>query len=237
MRTLAYFLLTAITGQAAACATGADAPDRTPAEEVPEALSSFTEAYNPRTLDTGHWALTTNDSDPRVIESSGGDPGGYLYGEVSGPIPTWSTASSRLSGGGDTVFVGDYRASRVGQIGVDLNVEQAGSWSASRTITLQLIRWDTANDTIDLEATYSQPDMAQMPQGWQHYVFPVNAGAAAIPAGWQLSHGDGTPGSDADWATLMQQIDVAAFGLWKPGYEYPALGSWKLGIDNVHIGS
>ena len=35
----------------------------------------------------------------------------------------------------------------------------------------------------------------------------------------------------------MHQIDVVGVGFWKPGYMYPALGLWKLGIDNIHIGT
>lgn len=59
----------------------------------------FTERYGPRTQDTGPWALTDNPLRVRTIEPSGGNPGGYLYGEVSSPIPTWSTASTRYQPG------------------------------------------------------------------------------------------------------------------------------------------
>ena len=228
-------LLVALAGQVSACAV-ADGIDTAPADEFPEALPVFTETYSLGTLDIGHWALTTNDLEPRVIDTSGGNPGGYLHAEVIGPCPTWSTASPRLTGGGDTVFVGNYWGNRIGRVSADLLVEQAGSWSASRTVTLQLLRWDVANDTIALQATFSFPDIPQVPSGWQHHEFPVDANSSTTPAGWELTRGDGTPASGAEWRVLMRQVDVVAFGLWKPGCMYPALGYWKLGIDNIHIG-
>lgn len=203
----------------------------------------FTERYGPRTQDTGHWTLTDNPLRVRTIEPSGGNPGGYLYGEVSSPIPTWSTASTRYQPGvddadkQDSVFVGDYAARAINHVSADLEVIQAGSWTPGRTVTLDLRQWDAATDSVALEATYSLPDIPDVPQGWQHYDFAVDAGSAKIPPGWVLTRGDGTPGTNADWATLMHQVDLVAFGFWRPGFEYPSLGLWKLGIDNIHLGT
>lgn len=241
MRFRADFVLVALLGPAAACAV-ADEPAADPAVsdgEIPYMTRGFTETYSWNTRDVGHWALTTNDLRARVIEETGGNPGGYLYGEVASPIPTWSTASRRYDPiiGEDTIFVGNYSANRVRRLSADLCVYQAGSWSASRTVTLQLVRWDIANATIALEATYSLPDIPEVPNGWRRYDFAVDAGSATIPPGWEVERGDGTPATDADWARLMQQIDVVGFGFWKMGYMYPALGLWELGIDNIHIGT
>jgi hypothetical protein len=203
----------------------------------------FTESYEACTLDTGHWTLTDNPLRPRVIEPSGGNPGGYLYGEVSSPIPTWATASTRYEPGvddadrRDSEFVGDYAARAINHVSADLEVIQAGSWTPGRTVTLQLRQWDATTDSVALEATYSLPDIPEVPQGWQHYDFEVDAGSAKIPPGWVLTRGDGTPGTNSDWATLMHQVDLVAFGFWKPGFEYPSLGLWKLGIDNIHVGT
>jgi hypothetical protein len=104
-------------------------------------------------------------------------------------------------------------------------------------VTLQLVRWDVANDTVALQATYSLPDIPEVPDGWQHYQFELDARSPTIPPGWVLERGDATPGSDADWAVLMHQVDVVSFGYWKMGYVYPALGLWQLGIDNIDIGT
>jgi hypothetical protein len=240
MRFRACCVLVALLGPAASCAV-ADEPttDSSASADEAFAIREFTETYSRGTRDVGQWALTTNDLRSRVIEPTGGNPGGYLYGEVASPIPTWSTASRRIDpdAGSNSIFVGNYDANHIRRISADLCVYQAGSWSASRTVTLQLVRWDVANATVLLEATYSLPDIPDVPDGWQHYKFPVDARSATIPPGWQLERGDGTPATDADWAALMRQIDVVGFGLWKPGYMYPALGLFELGIDNIHIGT
>jgi hypothetical protein len=239
MRFRACPVLLALLGPAA-CAV-ADEPTTDSATSTDEAFANrgFTETYSWGTRDVGHWSLTTNDLRTRVIEPTGGNPGGYLYGEVASPIPTWSTASRRFDpdAGSASIFVGNYRANDIRRISADLCVYQAGSWSASRTVTLQLVRWDVANATIAVDATYSLPDIPNVPDGWQNYKFPVDARSDKIPPGWQVERGDGTPATDADWAFLMQQIDVVGLGFWKPGYMYPALGLWELGIDNIHIGT
>jgi hypothetical protein len=229
----------------AAC-TAAEEPtieSATSYEEAPAAIREFTESYDCGTRDIGAWALSANDLRARDLEPSGGDPGGYLYSEVATPIPTWSTASPRVEQAfgepitRDNRFVGNYYANRIHRLSADMYVYQAGSWSASRTVTLQLTRWDVENATAALQATYSLPDIPQVPDGWQHYTFEVDARSPTVPSGWRLQRGDGTPATDADWAVLMRQIDVVSFGYWKLGYMYPALGLWKLGIDNIHIGT
>jgi hypothetical protein len=240
MRFRACCVLVALLGPAAACAVAEEpTTDSSAAADEALAIREFTETYGWGTRDVGHWSLTTNDLRSRVIEPTGGNPGGYLYGEVASPIPTWSTASLRLDpdSGTNSIFVGNYFANHIRRITADLCVYQAGSWSASRTVTLQLVRLDVADGTIALEATYSLPDMPDVPDGWQRYEFPVDARSATIPPGWSLERGDGTPASDADWAVLMHQIDFVGFGFWKMGYMYPALGLWELGIDNIHIGT
>jgi hypothetical protein len=232
-------------GPAAAC-TADDEPTIESAishEEAAPSVLEFTETYECGTRDIGDWALSTNDLRARVIEPSGGDPGGYLYSEVASPIPTWSTVSPRVERAfgepitRDNLFVGNYYENQIHRISADMCVYQAGSWSASRTVTLQLTRWDVANATVALQATYSLADIPKVPNGWHHYAFKVDAQSPAIPSGWLLQHGDGTPATDADWTVLMRQIDVVSFGYWKPGYMYPALGLWELGIDNIHIGT
>jgi len=245
MQFRAYPILVAMLGHAVACDAATDEATTESAislEATPHAIREFTETYDCGTLDVGHWLLSTNDLRARVIEPSGGDPGGYLYSEVSSPIPTWSTVSPRVQRGsnGDAlsnIFFGNYYATHINRISADMRVFQAGSWSASRTVTLQLMRWDVTNDTVAVQATYSLPDIPEVPEGWQHYEFQVDARSLTIPPGWALERGDGTLGTDADWATLMHQVDIVSFGYWKLGYMYPALGLWKLGIDNIHIGT
>jgi hypothetical protein len=203
--------------------------------------TTFTETYDAGTQDAGNWILTTDPVRPRVIEPTGGDPGGYLYGEVSSAIPTWATASTRYQPGvndpakRDSVFVGDYYTNQINHVSADLQVLQAGSWTSDRTVTLELVSWDVNANTVAYQATFSLPDMPQVPHGWKHYDFAVDAQSTTIPAGWVFQRGDGTPGSDAEWPVFMHQIDLVGFGYWKPGYAYPSLGLWQLGIDNIQV--
>jgi len=203
----------------------------------------FTETYDAGSTDVGHWGLTTNTLRSRVIERTGGHPGGYLYSEVSTPIPTWSTVSKRYQSGGDdpigqdSIFVGDYYARRINHVSADLRIYQVGSWTRGRTVTLHLVRWEVGSNSVAFEAFYSPPDISAAPTGWHHYDFRVDARSARVPPGWTFRRGDGTPGTDADWATFMHQIDFVGICYWRPGYFYPALGIWKLGIDNIHVGS
>jgi hypothetical protein len=209
---------------------------------VPPPGIDFTETYAASTADVGNWILTTNAGRARSIELAGGDPDGYLRGEVSTAIPTWATASTRFQPGvnddskRDSVFVGDYYANHVQHISADLQIYQFTSWR-DRTVTLHLMSWDVAKNEVAFDAFFSLPDIVDVPTGWNHYDVQVDARSATVPPGWDFTRGDGTPGTDADWATFMHQIDLVGFGLWKPHTGYPGLNSWQLGIDNIHIGS
>jgi hypothetical protein len=225
-----------IAGILAAAACVADASS--PGTDI-----DFTETFDDGTTDVGHWGLTTNPLRSRVVEPTGGDPGGYLYGEVSTPTPTWSTASTRYQPGigdqvdQDNIFVGNYYARHINHVSADLRIYQVGSWTPGRTVTLHLVRWTGESNSVAFEAFYSPLDVPSAPTGWHHYDFRVDARSARVPPGWTFRRGDGKPGTDADWATFMHQIDFVGIGYWKPGYFYPALGIWKLGIDNIHVGT
>jgi len=220
-----------------------DAPATSDAGVDADLDVDFTESYGSDTGDEGNWLLTTDAFGARTIRPKGGNPGGYLYAEVTSAIPTWATASQRYQPGvndefkRNSIFVGNYYAEAIETIGVDLEVLAAGSWTSDRTLTLQLLSWDVANNGVAYEALYSLPDMVTAPAGWNHYDFNVDARSTTVPAGWMFTRGDGTAGTDADWATFMHQIDLVGFGYWKPGYYYPGLNSWNLGIDNIHITS
>jgi len=215
--------------------THADAADDAPA------AVDFTETFSLGTQDTGHWMLTTSSMRPRLIDTSGGNPGGYLYAEVATPFPTWYTESTHYAPGSsdsvkrDSVFVGDYVSAAITHLTVDLDILQAGDWTTDRALTLELRSWDKTNNSPGLVADCTLPDLADPPADWNHYDFAIAARSPAIPAGWTLTRGDGSPGTDDDWASLMHHIDYVGFGYWKPGAGYSNGGTWNLGIDNIHI--
>jgi hypothetical protein len=47
--------------------------------------------------------------------------------------------------------------------------------------------------------------------------------------------GDGSPGTDSDWRKLMQDVETLGFEMGIPGFFYPDLNIWTLGVDNVSI--
>jgi len=202
----------------------------------------FTETFNAGSMDVGNWGLTTEASRARMIRPDGGDPDGYLYAEVSTSIPTWATASPRFQPGvgdgakRDSTFVGDYYTNDIKYVSADLQIFQVGVWTPDRGLTLHLMSWDDTTNSVAFDAFYVLTDLPEIPVGWNHHAIEVDARSATVPPGWEFTRGDGTTGTDADWAIFMHQIDLVGFGLWKPHFGYPNRGIWQLGIDNVHVG-
>jgi subtilisin family serine protease len=202
--------------------------------------SGFIETYDDGS-DVGQWVCSF--SVPRIIETSGGNPGAYLQqGGFSTHTPTWATASTRYQPGfqdtykTDSVFTGDWAGAGVASISADLNIIQAGGWGPDRAVTLKLLQMDDTGFNLNFEATYTLPDLGKTPPiGWQTYSFPVNANSSKIPHGWVFTHGDGTPATDAEWSTFVHRIDLTSIGYYKPGFAYVGFGSWTLGIDNIKI--
>jgi hypothetical protein len=179
---------------------------------------------------------------PRTIEISGGNPGAYLQqGGFSSSIPTWASISTRFQPGVndpykiDSIYTGDWTSLAVTRITVDLNVIQVATWATDRAVTLELLQMDETGFNVNYDATYTLPDLPEPPIGWQTYSFPVYANSPTIPQGWVFTRGDGTPGTDAEWSPFLHRIDLTSIGFYKPGFAYPSLGTWILGIDNIEI--
>ena len=135
----------------------------------------------------------------------------------------------------DSICTGDWTSLGVTSITVDLNVIQVATWATDRAVTLDLLQMDDTGFNVTYDATYTLPDLPDPPVGWQTYSFPVNANSPTIPQGWVFTRGDGTPGTDAEWSPFLHRIDLTSIGFYKPGFAYPSLGTWILGIDNIEI--
>ena len=201
--------------------------------------NSFIETYDDGT-DVGLWHCSVGV--PRIIEIAGGNPGAYLQqGGFSTSIPTWASISTRFQPGVndpykiDSIYTGDWTSLGVTGITVDLNVIQVATWATDRAVTLELLQMDETGFNVNYDATYTLPDLLEPPIGWQTYSFPVDANSPTIPQGWVFTRGDGTPGTDAEWSPFLHRVDLTSIGFYKPGFAYPSLGTWILGIDNVEI--
>ncbi|HVP10044.1 MAG TPA: hypothetical protein VMV94_02535, partial [Phycisphaerae bacterium] len=202
------------------------------------AQASLIETYDDGT-DVGQWICSNNQ--PRVFQPTGGNPDMYLQqGGFSTSIPNWGTASPRYQPGFndtykiDSVFVGDWTSAGVTTLSTDLNVLHVGSWQ-NRPVTLKIMQMDDTGFSVNYSATWSTDNMATPPIGWNHYDFTINAAGGVVPIGWIFTRGDGTPGTDADWATFLSRVDLVQFMYARPGTMYTSFGSWTLGIDNISI--
>lgn len=228
-----------INGRAKVIGTGRDALSFRPAQRIFGQINSFTETYDDGT-DIGLWHCSLGV--PRIIEISGGNPGAYLQqGGFSTAIPTWASISTRFQPGVndpykiDSIYTGDWTSLGVTSITVDLNVIQVATWATDRATTLELLQMDETGFNVNYDATYTLPDLPEPPVGWQTYSFPVDANSPTIPQGWVFTRGDGTPGTDAEWSPFLRRVDLTSIGFYKPGFFYPSLGTWILGIENIEI--
>jgi len=219
--------------------TGRGALSFGPGPRIFGQTNSFVETYDDGT-DVGLWHCSVGVA--RIIETSGGNPGAYLQqGGFSSAIPTWASISTRFQPGVpdpykiDSIYTGDWTSLGVTSIIVDLNVIHVATWATDRAVTLELLQMDETGFNVNYDATYTLPDLPNPPVGWQTYSFPVDANSPTIPEGWVFTRGDGTPGTDAEWSPFLHRIDLTSIGFYKPGFAYPSLGTWILGIDNIEI--
>jgi hypothetical protein len=206
---------------------------------VTAARADFIETYDDGT-DVGLWHCSVGA--PRSVEVSGGNPGAYVQqGGFSTSIPTWASISTRFQPGVsdpykiDSIYTGDFTSLGVTSISVDLNVIQVATWATDRAVTLELLQMDETGFNVNYDATYTLPDLPNPPIGWQTYSFPIDANSPTIPEGWVFTRGDGMPGTDAEWSPFLHRVDLTSIGFYKPGFAYPSLGTWILGIDNIEI--
>jgi hypothetical protein len=228
-----------INGRVKVIGTGRGAVSFGPSPRIFVQTNSFVETYDDGT-DVGLWHCSVGVA--RIIEISGGNPGAYLQqGGFSTSIPTWASISTRFQPGVndpykiDSIYTGDWTSLGVTRIAVDLNVIQVATWATDRAVTLELLQMDETGFNVNYDATYTLPDLPEPPIGWQTYSFPVDANSPTIPQGWVFTRGDGTPGTDAEWSPFLHRIDLTSIGFYKPGFAYPSLGTWILGIDNIEI--
>jgi len=228
-----------INGRVKVIGTGRGALSFGTAPRIFGQTNSFVETYDDGT-DVGLWHCSVGV--PRIIESGGGNPGAYLQqGGFSSSIPTWASISTRFQPGVndpykiDSIYTGDWTSLGVTGITADLNVIHVATWATDRAVTLELLQMDETGFNVNYDATYTLPDLPEPPIGWQTYSFPVDANSPTIPQGWVFTRGDGTPGTDAEWSPFLHRIDLTSIGFYKPGFAYPSLGTWILGIDNIEI--
>jgi hypothetical protein len=93
----------------------------------------------------------------------------------------------------------------------------------------------TGDPAQGIDAYELGSDISDYQPGWNSYAYAVDAASQTIPAGWVVTEGNGQAGTDADWRALMGHIEDVHMELGQPGYFYPNLNVWDIGLDNVRL--
>jgi hypothetical protein len=181
-------------------------------------------------VNLGTWRLTSNPNRLYRIEETGGNPGAWLHGQVSTAVPTWY-----IDNPVGNPFLGDYAAEGIHSFRFDLTIS-GGIQVPDRVLTLHLLTTlGTGQPSLGIEAYYLGQDISEYEPGWNTYAYPLDATSQTIPPGWVVFEGNGNPGTDADWRSLVTHVEDVHMALGQPGYAYPNLGIWDLGLDNVDL--
>jgi hypothetical protein len=106
----------------------------------------------------------------------------------------------------------------------------------NRNMTLHLLTTlGTGDPKLGIEAYNVGTDISDFTPGWNTYAYALDASSAVIPSGWVVTEGNGNPGTDADWHALVTHVENVTMALGTPGFFYPNLGLWDLGLDNVTL--
>jgi hypothetical protein len=182
----------------------------------------------------GNWSWGTGN---QTISPLNGNPGAYLQDlTLFTAQPTLRTEPGVAS-----AFTGDYVASKVTSIGVDLiTLGKQFPVEGNRFVTLVLLddNGTPGNPNDDRGAYFVSDDLVpdagvpiDAPAGWTSYDFAVDADSATLPDGWQpISFG--APG--IEWPALMADVDMVEFWYGAPGTIF-LFDSWDVGADNARI--
>jgi hypothetical protein len=179
-------------------------------------------------VNNGHW-FGINDN--TWLMPDGGNPGGWLKATEGRGEPLFQFLPDPTN-----VFAGDYVNKGVTGFSVDLRADTGfySEYPEGCGVTLRLYWTNGGEYTQGIEAWYTGATWPTIGAGWQPYSFPVPATSAAIPDGWNIYRGDGTPGTDGDWQYLMHNVDQVQIIYGEIGYAFP-IRTWNIGMDNAHL--
>jgi hypothetical protein len=171
---------------------------------------------------------------PPVVESTGGNPGGWLHG---GPglfalIPTVTSGASAGS-----PFVGDWRLDGVS--GFEFDAQILSGPGGFGPMALMLI--DDNGTSIESDDNHAYVLGAGSPSagiGWVHYTFPVPSGdTSPLPSGWVAGSGTGVGNGflvGYDWNDLIQNVTAVKIYFNDPQI-FGITQTWDVGFDNLEV--
>lgn len=153
--------------------------------------------------------------------ATGGNPGKYLRASVDTFAPSLRTTAP------NSPFTGNYRSSKVLEIGVDLNTFST-QFPASRECTLVL--WSGSNAVYRLGT-----DLVPQPgTGWKSIDIPVPSQSTTMPAGWLVHPSSSSQGPNATWNNVIQNVTKVEFFYGDPTFFF-IFDIWNVGADNISI--
>jgi hypothetical protein len=154
------------------------------------------------------------------IETTGGNPGAYLHGDIC--CAYWPDAFNT------STFTGNYRNAGLASLGIDLIMLQGSGEGRQVALTL-LTDNNTPQGEDDWGAFVVGSDGPVPGGGWLSYDFIIPAQEDTLPPGWQVW---GT--TAGAWADLMQDVDEVRFTIGDPTWSYVE-SPWTVGMDNVRF--
>lgn len=213
-------VLAAVTG-----ATAAPPPDKDPDRQT----ITFTETFS-QDMNEGAWRFGIYD----LVSDLGGNPGPYLrnpYLDTFAPQP-------RTEMGIASAFTGDYRATQVVSVGVDLKTFSVGYSADQRPLSVLLTSDPgTPDDSSDDCTVYLMGDVnvpTSNGRDWRSYDFDVPNDATTLPQGWSVLRGCAESDPDAAWNRVIGDVDQLRYFYGDPELFF-IFQTWDVGLDNATI--
>jgi hypothetical protein len=159
---------------------------------------------------------------PPNLQSSGGNPGWYLRSSVDTFAPMLRTSTTNGE------FFGDYRATRVETIGVDLRTFST-QFSFQREASLVL--WSGTCAVYRLGTDF----VPQSAEGWKSIDIPVPSQSATLPTGWSVHPSSTCQSPNPTWNQVITNVTKVEFFYGHPEFFF-IFDIWNVGADNVRIG-
>jgi hypothetical protein len=141
---------------------------------------------------------------------------------------------------GSTPFTGDYRATNVSKISLDLQTLSVDFGDGSEFNVILLLRKvnGTPSDISDDDYAYFVGAATPVEgQGWTHYEFDVPSQSNdAVPAGWAGGSFDDCEHfrSGVTWSDIMESVDQVEIHYLHPCF-FAIFQQWIVGVDNLRI--
>jgi hypothetical protein len=172
-----------------------------------------------------------------VIETEGGNPGGYMRTEFNDIGITFANNEN-------SDYLGDYTSAAAITLSIDVLVESINfsGQEVSRPWLVELRDYDTAQNGLPWTSVWFLFDNISQANNsaWTTYSVTFDPNSADLPAGWG-GYGAEDPNTfeptlpaGVTFADVLSGVDEIAFTTLQPGFSF-GFADYLVGIDNVTI--